>query len=289
MRGHRRRRATWPATSRTGGGAPRPGSLAKRLIRQARAADEGGRRRLPRPATDVDQRSSSTSPRRTGSTSARWSATWPAPCTPGRAAPARPARRGPGAGRHRPVRARPVLRDVPERLRAGHRPDGQGPGPAAQPAADLRRLRPADVLPEVRAPAVPGVQGEGAGGRRPRWSTARGRWPGRRAQRPARHGGGPAGRRPAAAARAAARTCARRGNSTKHPVRRPRRTTARGPADVVPDEPEVTAPSRPAGGRDATAGTAAETTAAEAPEERRPRKPQRRRRLHHDDEGESPQ
>ena len=71
-----------------------------------------------------------------------------------------PAGRGAGPGRHRLVRPGPVLRDVPQGLRAGHDPDGEGPGPAAQPAADLRRVRPADVLPEVRAPAVPGVQGD---------------------------------------------------------------------------------------------------------------------------------
>src|SRR5690349_19467069 len=33
-------------------------------------------------------------------------------------------------------------------------PDGEGPGPAADPAAHLGRVRPAAVLPEVRAPAV---------------------------------------------------------------------------------------------------------------------------------------
>ena len=107
----------------------------------------------------------------------------PHPALPGRAAPARRPRRGPRAGRHRLVRPRPVLRDVPQRLRAGHHPDGQGPGPAAQPAADLRRLRPADVLPEVRAPAVLNAQG-----RTPRRRLARSTPPraraGRRPQRP---------------------------------------------------------------------------------------------------------
>ena len=61
------------------------------------------------------------------------------PLGPRRAAPDRPAGRGPAAGRHRPVRARPVLRDVPQGLRAGVGPDGQGPGPAGEPAADRRR------------------------------------------------------------------------------------------------------------------------------------------------------
>ena len=59
------------------------------------------------------------------------------------------------AGRHRPLRPRPVLRDLPQGLRAGLRPDGQGPGPAGQPAADRGGVRAADVLPEVRAPALP--------------------------------------------------------------------------------------------------------------------------------------
>ena len=80
----------------------------------------------------------------------------------GRAAPAVGARRGPAHRRHRLVRPRAVLLDVPRRLRAGQRADGQGPGPAAQPAAHLRRVRPADVLPEVRAPAVPGLRRAGA-------------------------------------------------------------------------------------------------------------------------------
>ncbi len=57
------------------------------------------------------------------------------------------ARRGEDPGRYRPVRTGPVLRHLSERLRAGHLADGQGPGFAAQPAQDLRRLRPVDVLP----------------------------------------------------------------------------------------------------------------------------------------------
>ena len=116
------------------------------------------------------------------------------PALPGRAAPALRPRLGPGAGRHRLVRARPVLRHVPHRLRAGHHPDGQGPGPAAQPAAHLRRVRPADVLPEVRAPALPAVPGDRAGGRRA-GDHAGGRRPGGRAQRAARRGRRPHGRR----------------------------------------------------------------------------------------------
>ena len=65
------------------------------------------------------------------------------------------------------LRARAVLRDVPERLRAGQPADGQGAGPAAEPDEDLRRLRPADVLPEVRASALRRVRPAGARGRRP--------------------------------------------------------------------------------------------------------------------------
>ncbi len=76
---------------------------------------------------------------------------------PGGAAPDRAAGRGAPPGRHRAVRARPVLRHVPEGLRAGVGPDGEGPGPARQPAADRGGVRAADVLPEVRASAVPGL------------------------------------------------------------------------------------------------------------------------------------
>ena len=50
----------------------------------------------------------------------------------GRAAPALRARRGAADRRHRLLRARAVLLDVPRRLRAGQRADGQGPGPAAR-------------------------------------------------------------------------------------------------------------------------------------------------------------
>jgi len=42
-------------------------------------------------------------------------------------------------------------------LRAGLGPDGQGSAAAGQPAAHRRGVRPADVLPEVRAPALPGL------------------------------------------------------------------------------------------------------------------------------------
>ena len=90
-----------------------------------------------------------------------------------------------------PVRARPVLRHVPEGLRAGVGPDGQGPGPAGEPAADRRGVRAADVLPEVRAPAVPGLpQGRPAGRRRGHLARRAGH--GRRPQRSLGHGGGEA-------------------------------------------------------------------------------------------------
>ena len=65
---------------------------------------------------------------------------------------ARSARETPPAGRRvGQLRPRLVLRDLPERLRASQPADGQGAGSAAEPTQDLRRLRPSDVLPEVRA------------------------------------------------------------------------------------------------------------------------------------------
>ena len=66
------------------------------------------------------------------------------------------------------LRPRAVLRDLPDQPRAGQPADGQGAGPAAEPAADLRCLRSADVLPEVRAPAVRRVRPRGAGHRQHR-------------------------------------------------------------------------------------------------------------------------
>ena len=119
----------------------------------------------------------------------------PQPAGPGRAAADRPARRGPAAGRHRPVRARPVLRDVPQGLRAGLGPHGQGPGPAGQPAADRRRVRAADVLPEVRAPALPGVPGQRAAASAPQVETPEGPGTVVGPQRARRLGRGPAQRR----------------------------------------------------------------------------------------------
>ena len=82
------------------------------------------------------------------------------------------------------LRPRAVLLDVPRRLRAGQRADGQGPGSAAQPAAHLRRVRPADVLPEVRAPALSGLRRRGARYRRGRRDPGRSGH-GRRPQRAA--------------------------------------------------------------------------------------------------------
>ena len=158
---------------------------------RARAADEGHRGGLHRRGERVRgvlQRAAPGGLPRAG----------PRPGRPaqgaGRAAPDRPAGRGAAAGRDRPVRPRPVLRHVPEGLRAGVGPDGQGPGPAGEPAADRRRVRPADVLPEVRAPALPGLpQGRPAGGRGRHLTGRPGH--GDRSQRPLRHGRGQAGRR----------------------------------------------------------------------------------------------
>src|SRR5271156_3026690 len=52
-----------------------------------------------------------------------------------------------GRLRDRAVRARPMLCHLPEGLRAGVGPDGQGPGTAGEPAADRGGVRAADVLP----------------------------------------------------------------------------------------------------------------------------------------------
>ncbi|CAA9212912.1 MAG: Stage 0 sporulation protein YaaT, partial [uncultured Corynebacteriales bacterium] len=158
---------------------------------RAQAADEGGRRR-PRPGHQPDHdlllRPAPRRLPRPGPGPRRH------PVLPGGAAPAVAAGRGAGAGRDRVVRPGPVLRHVPQGLRTGVHPDGQGPGPPAQPAAHLRRLRPAAVLPEVRAPAVRQGAGDGAPARR-RGRHPRGPRPGRRGQRAQRDGQGPAGRR----------------------------------------------------------------------------------------------
>src|SRR5262249_9775147 len=104
-----------------------------------------------------------------------------------------PTGRGQAPGGDRAMRPRSVLRDVPQGLRAGVGPDGQGPGPAGEPAADRRRLRQAHVLPQVRAPALPGLSRKrpeaGRASRHPR-GRGRGRW----AQRPGGQGRGPADR-----------------------------------------------------------------------------------------------
>ena len=96
------------------------------------------------------------------------------------------------------MRPRPVLLDVPEGLRAGLRPDGQGPGPAGQPAADRRRLRAADVLPEVRAPAVLEAQRECPEARRARSRRRKGTGSVVGHNVPSDTVSGPAGRRTAA-------------------------------------------------------------------------------------------
>ena len=51
---------------------------------------------------------------------------------------------------------------VPGRRRAGLHPHGQGAEPAPQPDEDLRPVRPADVLPQVRAGAVRALPQRGA-------------------------------------------------------------------------------------------------------------------------------
>ena len=107
---------------------------------------------------------------------------------PGGVAADRPPRRGAAAGRDRPVRPGLVLRDVPQGLRAGVGPDGERPGPAGQPAAHRGRLRAPDVLPEVRAPAVPGLQ-EGRAAQRVARGHAGGAGNRRGAQRAVRHRG----------------------------------------------------------------------------------------------------
>ncbi len=81
---------------------------------------------------------------------------------PGRAPAGDRPGRGTGDRRHRFLRPGHLLLDVPARLRADHPGDGARPGPAAEPDADLRGLRPADVLPEVRAPDVSRLQGHRA-------------------------------------------------------------------------------------------------------------------------------
>lgn len=100
----------------------------------------------------------------------------------------------PRPGRHRLVWARSVLRHVPQRLRAGDHPDGKGPGPAAEPAAHLGRVWPADVLSQVRAPFVLQISGVRPGDRRPRHHPGRG-GPRGRPQRPERRGERSPGRR----------------------------------------------------------------------------------------------
>ena len=68
-----------------------------------------------------------------------------------RAAPDRRARRGEDAGRTGLLRAAHLLRRVPGRFPARVHQDGQGAEPLAEPYQDFRPVRPADVLPEVRA------------------------------------------------------------------------------------------------------------------------------------------
>ena len=115
------------ATPRTVGAGPRRRLLAKRLIKRARPADEGDRRRLPdqrRGLRRADRRS--TSPRRTGSTSAALVRDL-ARALRGRIelrqVGARDGRRA--ERRTGQLRPGPVLRDLPDRLRAGQPADGQ--------------------------------------------------------------------------------------------------------------------------------------------------------------------
>ena len=136
---------------------------------RARPADEGQRHRLRRRRRPHDHLLHRRAPGRLPRAGAR---SLGDPARPGRAAPAVGPRRGPAHRRARLVRARAVLLDVPGRLRAGVGADGQGPGPAAEPDADLGRLRAADVLPEVRAPAVSSWPARSRPGGRARRSAA---------------------------------------------------------------------------------------------------------------------
>ena len=115
----------------------------------------GCRSRCSAPSSRAAGAPSSTSPRKSASTSASSCASWPPQLhTRDRAAPDRRARRGQDGRRHRLVRPRAVLHDVAARLRAGLDQDGQGPGPGADPDEGLGSVRPAQVLPGLRAGRV---------------------------------------------------------------------------------------------------------------------------------------
>ena len=212
------------ATRRTASGAPYARVAAKRLVR------EHG---LPMKIVGVDApcrqpRSRSTSPRRApGRLPRPRPRPRPHAGLPGRAAAAVGPRRGAGAGRHRPVRPGPVLRDVPQGLRAGQHPDGQGPGPADQPAED--QPVPAGKLMcclKYEHPLYQDVQGR----RPPLGSTGRhagGCGPGGRPRRPAgtRAGAASATRRRCACSRRVVCAPRRRTTSTARP---PLRTSDHG-------------------------------------------------------------
>ena len=221
-RGHRRVPACWPArrppptseaTEEMRKAKARTLVATRRLVRDARAADEGPRRR---PAGGQDRRLLLLAgDRRLPLAAAR-------PVLDaegaGRAAPGhRPGRR-PGHRRDRVLRAGHLLLDVPARLRADHPGDGPRPGPAAEPDADLRRLRPADVLPEVRAPDV------------------------RRTSRRPRRPSASASTRRSARASSSATTCSTtRWCSSSPPTAAPR--SARRRRCAVPGRPTIRAPA----------------------------------------------
>ena len=68
----------------------------------------------------------------------------------------RRARRGAAVRRDGDVRAAPLLRDVPQGLRAGDPQDGEGPEPSAHAVQDLRGVRAAHVLSRLRARVLQG-------------------------------------------------------------------------------------------------------------------------------------
>ena len=70
---------------------------------------------------------------------------------PHRAAADRRTGRGENAGRSRHLRATVLLRQLPGGVPACFHQDGEGAGAFSQSHQDKRGLRPADVLPEVRA------------------------------------------------------------------------------------------------------------------------------------------
>ena len=100
--------------------------------------------------------------------------------TPGAHRPAadRVARRRAARRRPRQLWTRSLLCHVPEGFRACQPTHGQGARSPAEPLEDLRRLRSADVLPEVRASAVYRVRADRAYGGRLPWRTGMAWWSG---------------------------------------------------------------------------------------------------------------